>query len=153
MSKKFFLASVFLIVIVSLSFAYAEDSDDWITSSHKVNIFDVKFTIPQDFEPVESECKRGTDYVDMVYSNGDDKIKIGVSEFDNVNSLNDIDWNKYYPNSFKLTVANKEGMSSYHFYPETYFGYVEDGKVIIIELPVTSGTHGTYEDLLKEILV
>lgn len=149
MNKKILALFVFIMAIVSLSCISAVDFDD---SVQKMEINSIKFVIPNNFQEITSERDVGEGYVHMAYSNGEDKLTIFVMDAPEVDSVDDVNWEKYYDNTFKITKANKEGISSYHYYPLDIFGYVENGKIIMITLPLVSNDYGTSDEFLEQII-
>lgn len=149
MNKKILVLLIFSFAIISLSCVNALDSVD---SGQKMEINSIKFIIPNDFQEVTSEREVGDDYVKVLYTDGEDNLNIFVMNAPQVNSIDDVNWAKYIENPFKITKANKEGISSYHYYPLDVFAYVENGKIIEISLPMVSTTHGTSDEFLEEII-
>lgn len=123
------------------------------SSGHDVTVNGVSFHLPAGFDDVEKvdsdNSLQGEDYI---YKNPENHqyIEIGVYDLENDN----LDMNIFSKKGYKqTTIDGKEGYGKLSTGLRYGYTYVDNGKYIIMDVPVVLAEEGMqYEELLSEII-
>lgn len=151
MNKKIiFGLIIFFVIVASVSSASAW----WIFGGGSdVTINEVNFHIPEGYEENTNAHEVGSDIEKVEYTNeNNERLSIRVKDTSNIQSVKDMDWGKYSYTMVDKSINGKDGLASYAFSRQTFYTYIDNGKLVMIDCPFVSDDGTGYEDFLSDVI-